>query len=143
MELSGGMGRRGRERPSSQGRVSSSAVPAIRSIPSKEGEREEEREGIMPKEWTEDETLLSSSPPSAASLFKKGQAVKVVVVQFGPLGATVDIEDGKARGLIIQREISMFRDRRGGRDVVVGEELEGFIRKKKEVAFYFPFLPHF
>lgn len=62
-------------------------------------------------------------------VFKSGSVVKVKVTQFGPLGASISINNGEAKGLILQREIAMFRDTREGRDVEVGEELDGYIRK--------------
>lgn len=62
--------------------------------------------------------------------FKSGSVVRVKITQFGPLGASISINNGEARGLIIQREIAMFRDKRDGRDVEVGEELDGYIRTR-------------
>lgn len=95
--------------------------------------------------------------------FMRGQQVKVEVISFGPLGASVvvvddnhnsikyddlyDIHNGstdtknsisdansdrRIRGLILQREISMFRDKRDGLDVIVGEQLDGFIEKIRD-----------
>jgi ribosomal protein S9 len=57
--------------------------------------------------------------------FRSGMPIKVKIVQFGPLGASVSINDGIARGLVLQREIAMLRDKRNGEDVVLGDELGG------------------
>ena len=72
-------------------------------------------------------------PPS--SQWKTGQSVKVKVMQFGPLGASVlvDGDEGlSATGLILQSEIAYFRQGRGGEDVVVGEQLDAFVGKVRE-----------
>jgi hypothetical protein len=36
-------------------------------------------------------------------------------------------------GLILQREIAMFRDRRDGQEVIVGEELDAFVEKVRGI----------
>ena len=72
----------------------------------------------------------SSSPAAAASsplaTFKPGHKIQVEVISFGPMGASVDVvaeshnpddviaEDAEplGRGLILQKEISYFRQRR-------------------------------
>ncbi len=58
----------------------------------------------------------------------------MLVTKFGPLGASVEFiyEDVKMSGLILQSEISYFRDRRGGQDVLIGESLLGFVTKVRE-----------
>lgn len=67
-------------------------------------------------------STLNSSPLS------RGDEIKVKISKFGPLGASVSINnDINKIGLILQREISLFRKRRGGEDVLVGEELDAFV----------------
>lgn len=86
--------------------------------------RGKEREGIEVS--TERTESVTSSP------FKRGDAIKAKVIQFGPIGASVDIEGGKARGLIVQKEIAMFRKKRNGDDVVIGEVLDGFVERVRD-----------
>jgi len=58
--------------------------------------------------------------------FRRGQKVKVRVTQFGPLGASVSVisnvdeKHNIAKGLALQREIALYRSKRG-EDVVLGE----------------------
>jgi predicted RNA-binding protein (virulence factor B family) len=54
------------------------------------------------------------------------------VTRFGPMGASVSIDGNVATGLILQREIKLFRDSRDGVDVEVGEILEGFVERVRE-----------
>lgn len=75
--------------------------------------------------------------------FKYGDKVQVEVVQFGPLGASVDVvgaghspddiipedEPPLGTGLILQKEIRYFREARNNVDVVLGEVLLAYIEK--------------
>tara|TARA_B110000090_G_scaffold57317_1_gene65364 strand:+ start:65 stop:1300 length:1236 start_codon:yes stop_codon:yes gene_type:complete len=63
--------------------------------------------------------------------YKRGQEIECTVLQFGPLGASVSIDGDKARGLVLQKEISMFRDRRGT-DVLMGETIPGFVERVRD-----------
>jgi CvfB-like winged helix domain/RNA recognition motif. (a.k.a. RRM, RBD, or RNP domain) len=67
-----------------------------------------------------------------ASVFKRGQGISVTVTQFGPMGASVSINDGAGYGLILQKEIAMFRAKRDGEDVMIGEELPGFVERVRD-----------
>mmetsp|Transcript_9590 Transcript_9590/g.13108 ORF Transcript_9590/g.13108 Transcript_9590/m.13108 type:complete len:520 (+) Transcript_9590:261-1820(+) len=59
--------------------------------------------------------------------------IKVQVLRFGPMGASVNVVgDSEIRGLILQREIAMFREKRDGKDVVVDEILEAYIERVRE-----------
>jgi hypothetical protein len=88
-----------------------------------------------PQENNRSSANTDESPEEAApsnpmmSLFKVGQPIKVEVLQFGPLGASVSVDDDVARGLILQREIAMFRDKRDGADVILGEILDAYVGK--------------
>jgi hypothetical protein len=66
--------------------------------------------------------------------FKRGDAVDVTIFRFGKLGGSVLINDGIARGLILQKEIDIFRKRRGGEDVVLGEKLVGYIERIRNAS---------
>lgn len=86
--------------------------------------------------------VSSSNQPD----FKSGDAIQVEVRSFGPLGASVDIigighspddvldETAPAlgRGLIYQKEIRYFRERRNNVDVVKGEVLPAFVEKIRD-----------
>ena len=72
-------------------------------------------------------------------LFKRGQQIEVTVQQFGPLGASVYINNGsvEAKGLILQSEINYFRERRyvnteNDGDVLIGEILPAFVERVRD-----------
>ena len=71
-------------------------------------------------------------PSSDAVSYRSGTSIRAKVLQFGPLGASVSIDGGRARGLVSQLEIAMLRDRRGGVDVVRGEELQAWVGRVRE-----------
>ena len=68
---------------------------------------------------------------------KIGTEVTARISSFGPLGASVEVHTGGGsqrdfdedvyQGLIDQSEISLFREARGGSDVVVGEMLQAWV----------------
>eukprot|EP01041_Mallomonas_annulata_P004866 gene4866-9694_t len=64
--------------------------------------------------------------------FVRGDGVQVVIERFGPLGASVSINENSAFGLILQKEIALFRARRGGEDILVGEKLDGFVENVRD-----------
>jgi predicted RNA-binding protein (virulence factor B family) len=66
--------------------------------------------------------------------YKRGQLIKVKVVSFGPMGASVSIGEDNRRGLILQKELAMFRDRRDREQVVVGEVLDGYVERVRETG---------
>jgi predicted RNA-binding protein (virulence factor B family) len=66
--------------------------------------------------------------------YKRGQLIKVKVVSFGPMGASVSIAEDNRRGLILQKELAMFRDRRDREQVVVGEVLDGYVERVRETG---------
>eukprot|EP01038_Epipyxis_sp_PR26KG_P012002 gene12002-16069_t len=74
----------------------------------------------------------SNVEEEAVSPFSAGQKVRVKVTQFGPMGASVMINDGEGYGLIIQKEIALFRDKREGIDVLMGEELDGYVARIRD-----------
>lgn len=57
-----------------------------------------------------------------------GDSIQVRVESFGPLGATVRLEPGDERGLILQSELRLLRERRGS-EAVVGETLPAFVQR--------------
>ena len=78
--------------------------------------------------------------------FTPGDKIQVEVVSFGPLGASVEVigkghaqediippdEDPLATGLILQKEISYFRQARNNVDVVRGEILPAVVQNVRE-----------
>jgi predicted RNA-binding protein (virulence factor B family) len=82
-----------------------------------------------------------------SSEFQAGDKVQVEVVQFGPLGASVQVigrghgddavllsadEEPLGTGLILQKEISYFRQARNMVDVVRGEILPAFVQNVRD-----------
>lgn len=80
-------------------------------------------------------TLTSPSPVDVkeepSSILKRGQSIRIKVTSFGPLGASVQV-NGVMSGLVLQKELSMFRDRRNGVEVSEGEVLDAFVEKVRE-----------
>lgn len=91
---------------------------------------------------------MSSAPDNgnggASTSFQVGDKIQVEVISFGPLGASVSVvgmghgddvnllpvdAEPYGTGLIVQQEISYFRQARGNVDVVRGEVLPGFVQK--------------
>jgi len=86
----------------------------------------------------------SGNPPD----FRPGDKIQVEIVSFGPMGASVDIVASShnpdriipasqaplGQGLILQKEISYYRQGRGGVDVVRGEVVPAYIEKVREVT---------
>ena len=68
---------------------------------------------------------------TGAVSYKRGQSIAVRILQFGPLGASVSVDDGKAFGLVLQREIALLRDKRGA-DVELGETIPAFVEKVRD-----------
>ena len=80
--------------------------------------------------------------------FQRGDKIQVEVVQFGPLGASVEViglghgddvpllpPDAKqpyGSGLVIQKEIQYFREARNYVDVVQGEILPAYVQNVRE-----------
>mmetsp|Transcript_4711 Transcript_4711/g.5045 ORF Transcript_4711/g.5045 Transcript_4711/m.5045 type:complete len:245 (-) Transcript_4711:114-848(-) len=80
--------------------------------------------------------------------FKPGDNIQVEVIQFGPLGASVEViglghgddvpllppdaPEPYGLGLIIQQEIKYFRESRNFVDVVRGEVLPAFVQNVRE-----------
>lgn len=94
---------------------------------------------------------MSSAPDNgnggASTSFQVGDKIQVEVISFGPLGASVSVvgmghgddvnllpvdAEPYGTGLIVQQEISYFRQARGNVDVVRGEVLPGFVQKVRE-----------
>lgn len=87
-------------------------------------------------------SALDSDEPS----FQPGDRILVEILSFGPLGASVAVigdshddaslidenEPALGRGLILQREISYFRQARGNVDVVVGEVVPAYVERVRE-----------
>lgn len=77
---------------------------------------------------------------------KPYNCIYIIVTDFGPLGASVDVigmghnndalldenEEPYAIGLIYQKEIAYYRSGRGGVDVVRGEILPAYIQKVRD-----------
>ena len=79
-----------------------------------------------------DDDMTSNSRVSPVE-YKRGQLIKVKVISFGPMGASVSIAEDR-RGLILQKELAMFRDRRDREQVVVGEVLDGYVERVRETG---------
>ncbi|KAG7363002.1 hypothetical protein IV203_026362 [Nitzschia inconspicua] len=92
-----------------------------------------------------DEDNVDKSQSSTRHSFRPGDAIKVEVTMFGPLGASVDVvglgHDGDVlhandepygTGLILQEEIAFFREARDNVDVVLGEILNAYVQKQRE-----------
>lgn len=60
--------------------------------------------------------------------FKRGTQIQVRVVSFGPLGASVTINEGVAFGMILQGEIALYRDQTGN-DPKVGDRLTAYVQR--------------
>ncbi|KAJ1427321.1 hypothetical protein B484DRAFT_77057 [Ochromonadaceae sp. CCMP2298] len=85
----------------------------------------------------------SAGALALAMSFRRGQAIEVTVVQFGPMGASVEIAavakvgvgavggEGPPRGLILQKELALFRAKRG-QEVEMGETLPAFVERVRE-----------
>lgn len=98
---------------------------------------------------TRSSTLLYSTARKSDDLlgFTRGDRIQVEVVRFGRLGASVDViarshneedligedEPAIAEGLILQKEIHYFREKRDGLDVIVGEILPAFVENVRDV----------
>jgi hypothetical protein len=82
--------------------------------------------------------------------FRRGDLIQVEVINFGPLGASVDViahrshdpadcispdEPALGRGMILQREINYFRRGRGGVDIVKFETLPAYVESVREQVF--------
>lgn len=73
--------------------------------------------------------------------FKTGQDIQIKFLQFGPLGGSVAIfladdetivENIKARGLIIQKELSYLKEKRNGVSAEVGEVHPAYVGLVRE-----------
>lgn len=78
-----------------------------------------------------DEAAAAAGAGAGAVSYKRGQSIAVRILQFGPLGASVSVDDGKAFGLVLQREIALLRDKRGA-DVELGETIPAFVEKVRD-----------
>lgn len=82
--------------------------------------------------------------------FRRGDLIQVEVINFGPLGASVDViahrshnpadcispdEPALGRGMILQQEINYFRRGRGGVDIVKFETLPAYVESVREQVF--------
>lgn len=90
--------------------------------------------------------MSSISQPPSNNNFKRGDSVQVEVLNFGPLGASVEIvglghseenlisetEPPLGEGLVLQREIHYFRQARNNVDVVLGEVLPAYVEKVRD-----------
>ena len=54
-----------------------------------------------------------------------------MIQKFGPLGASVSVDDGAAFGLVLQSEIALLREKRGS-DVLLGEAIPAFVEKVRD-----------
>lgn len=112
---------------------------------------------LLPRLNSKARSLTSSKPINSSSndelyqpTFEKGDLVQVEVVSFGRLGASVDViahnshdpkdciptdEPALGRGLILQREIAYYRQKRGGVDIVQYESLPAYVENVREQEF--------
>lgn len=63
---------------------------------------------------------------------RRGDEIKVKILQFGPLGASASINDDTGRGLILQSEVQYAEKRRAEGDIKVGEHLKGYVERVRE-----------
>ena len=112
--------------------------------------------GVTDTTWkySTTQTEMSSQDNNSDDLyqptFEKGDKVQVEIISFGPLGASVDIiahkshdpseciaadEPALGRGLVLQREINYFREKRGGVDIVRYETLPAYVERVREEEF--------
>jgi hypothetical protein len=90
---------------------------------------------------------FASTGPDGATSFRVGDEIQVEVVDFGPLGASVEViglrhgdaadllpadDEPHGTGLILQKEIAYFRSARNNVDVVRGEILPAFVQNVRE-----------
>jgi RNA recognition motif-containing protein len=76
-------------------------------------------------------TATSASNAVDAQGLKRGQTIKIRVSSFGPLGASVQV-NGTVGGLVLQKELALFRERRNGAEVAVGEVLDAYVEHVRE-----------
>jgi hypothetical protein len=82
---------------------------------------------------------LPGETSSAVSL-KGGQEISAKILSFGPLGASVvvlprdvaNVGFQSVLGMITQTEISLFREARGGEDVIIGDVVPAFVLNVRE-----------
>eukprot|EP01039_Chlorochromonas_danica_P003504 gene3504-3838_t len=81
---------------------------------------------------TEGNDVIGDSPPiQNIGNYKREQKVKVVVQSFGPLGASVQVEDSTDRSLVTQSEIRHYEEENGVK-VRVGDLLHGYVSRVRE-----------
>lgn len=80
---------------------------------------------------TTEKNVIASNQTVATNL-TIGQEVRLKVVQFGPLGASVLVEANQARGLISQEEIWRYREKNNNKDIVLNEELTAYVGRIRE-----------
>lgn len=86
----------------------------------------------------------SSTPPAATpndvkvtgTLYSRGQSIQVLIQKFGPLGASVSVENGVGDqthtfGLVLQSEIALLREKRGS-DILIGETIPAYVERVRE-----------
>lgn len=64
--------------------------------------------------------------------YNRGKLIKVEILSFGPIGASVSIDDNFCRGLILQKELSMFSKRRDNNEVKTGEILDAYVERIRD-----------
>lgn len=75
---------------------------------------------------------ISSAPDASYPQLKIGTSINVVVTKFGYLGASVDVPEHNLTGLILHKEIDYFVEKRGGKDIELGETLAAFVQRNRE-----------
>jgi predicted RNA-binding protein with RPS1 domain len=60
-----------------------------------------------------------------------GQEVRIKVMQFGPLGASV-LVNGEVRGLVSQDEIWRYRNKNDNKDILLNDELTAYVGRIRE-----------
>jgi RNA recognition motif-containing protein len=75
---------------------------------------------------------LDSDEGVPSTEYKRGQSITFSIVRFGPMGASVTIDDNRALGLVLMKEIQLFRDSRDGMDVRIGEILDGYVERVRD-----------
>lgn len=82
-----------------------------------------------------DDAGLPSTSLNPLVQYKRGQLIEVKVVSFGPMGASIVLTgDSDRRGLILQKELAMFRDRRDRQEVTLGEVLGAYVERVRETG---------
>lgn len=83
-------------------------------------------------EYMDESTQESTDTITSYPQLKIGTSINVVITKFGYLGASVDIPEHNLTGLILHKEIDYFVEKRGGKDIDLGETLAAYVQRNRE-----------